>query len=812
MLKDLVQDVRYAVRSFAKSPTFTLVAVVTLALGIGVNTAIFTVVDATLLRPLPYAAPERLFQVRETRVKQDVFSHMELSYPDFLDYQKRGDVFEALAGYNANEVPLAGSEGSEMVPSMSTSGTFFPLLGIRPALGRLYGPEDDREGAEPVVVLSHGAWQRRYGADPALPGRTVLLNGTVHTVIGVLPASFQFAPAPPADFWVPLRPRLPAPLLERRNLHWVDVVGRLKPGISQEVAQAKLAGIAEALAAEYPASNSGVGISLSGLRDAIVGPVRPLLLMLLGAVALVLLIACGNVANLLLARSAARQKELSIRLALGASRGRLVRQLLTESMLLSLVGGATGLLCAQWGLELLLAAIPAEQLGAMPYLKELPLDGRILLFTFAVSLLTGVLFGLAPALVSTRTDLQGAMKGQVQGGGGRAHGTLRHSLVVSEVALTLVLLVGAGLLFKSLVRMMDVDPGFDRANLLTQYVVLPEKYGDDDQMAAVHERILERVKTLPGVKDVGFINKLPLSGGGNTIRYLVAGRPPPAPGQEYEANIREITGGYFRTMGVPLVRGRAFTGEDGPDAPRVVIINQLLASRLFPGQEAVGQRIVFTFAPDQPAREIVGVVGDENMASLDAAATPVIYLPDTQSSSRYSALVVRMLPGIAGVAASVRAEIQAEDRDIVLTSVSTMEQRIDGSSWVFLRRYPTMVVGVFAVVALLLALVGVYGVISYSISQRTREIGIRMALGARSGDVLAMVVRQGAVVALIGVGFGLAGALVLGQVMQRLLFGISASDPLVLAGGAVLILGMAVLASYLPARRAASVDPSVTLR
>jgi putative ABC transport system permease protein len=813
MLTNLTQDVRYALRTLLQNPVFTTVAVVTLALGIGVNAAIFTVVDATLLKPLPYPAPERLMHVWETRVKQEGSQNMEASYLNFLDYQARAKSFESLAGHTSRSFRLVRSEGSQMVQVTLTSGNFFDTLKVKPALGRLYGPDDDLPGAEKVMVLSHGGWQRYFGGDASVLGRTVDLEGEPRTIIGVLPASFQFALAEAADLWITHRPNMPPVLLNRRNMRWVRVVGRLAPGVTREAAQAELLGISEALGAEHPDSNGGVGTRLVPLQDVVVGPLRPLLLVMLGAVGLVLLIACGNVANLLLARATARQGELSVRLALGASRGRLVQQLLTESLLLALLGGAAGLLCAKWGLELLLAAIPAAQFGTMPYLRDLRLNGNVLAFTFGVSVLTGVLFGLAPALVSTRLDLQNILKGQVQGGAGGVGGRLRQALVVGQVALALVLLVGAGLLLKSLTRMMAVDAGFDRESLVVMDVLPPPgKYQDDRSLGQLHAQLVSRAQALPGVMGAAFTSRMPLSGPGNTIRYLVEGRPPPPPGEESEAHLRSITSNYFRTLSVPLVQGRAFASTDDLDAPLVVIINKTLATRLFPGQDPVGQHLRLTLNAEQKPHEIVGVVGDERMAGLDTAPPPTIYTPDMQNASTRSVLVLRMRPGAASVASALRAEMRAEDANLVLSGARTMEELVATAPWMFLRRYPTLVVGVFATVALLLAMVGVYGVMAYSLSQRSRELAVRMALGARSQDVLTMVVRQGASLALLGVGLGLVGALALGRVLQQVLFGVSATDPVVLAGSAALLVLMGVLASYLPALRASRVAPASALR
>ncbi|WP_163786134.1 ABC transporter permease [Myxococcus vastator] len=813
MLANLAQDVRYALRTLLQNPVFTTVAVVTLALGIGVNAAIFTVVDATLLRPLPYPAPERLMHVWETRVKDEGAQEMNTSYPNLLDYQARAKSFESIAGYTSISLRLVRSEGSQMVQVTLTSGSFFDMLKVKPAMGRLYGPDDDLPGAEKVVVLSHGGWQRYFGGDTSVVGRTIDLEGAPRTIIGVLPSGFQFALAEAADIWTTHRPNMPPGMLVPRNLRWVRAVGRLAPGVAREAAQAELAGISETLATEHPDSNGGVSTRLVPLQDQVVGPLRPLLLVMLGAVGLVLLIACGNVANLLLARATARHGELAVRLALGASRGRLVQQLLTESLLLALLGGVAGLLCAKWGLELLLAAIPAAQFSTMPYLRDLQLNWQVLAFTLAMSVFTGVLFGLAPAVVSTQPDLQSTLKGQAQGMAGGARGRLRQALVVGEVALALVLLVGAGLLLKSLTRMMAEDPGFDRENLVVMDVMPPPgKYQEDHSLSQLHAQLVTRAEALPGVMGAAFTSRMPLSGQGNTIRYVVEGQPSAQPGEESEAHLRSITPNYFRILSVPLVRGRAFAATDETNGPRVVSINETLAKRLFPGQDPVGQHLRLSLNGEQKPHEIVGVVGDERMAGLDTEPPPTIYTPDTQNASTRSVLVLRMRPGATSVASALRAEMRAEDADLVLSGARTMEELVATAPWMFLRRYPTLVVGVFAAVALLLAMVGVYGVMAYSLSQRSRELAVRMALGARSQDVLAMVVWQGASLALLGVGLGLVGALALGRVLQRVLFGVSAADPVVLAGSSAMLVLMAALASYLPALRASRVPPASALR
>ncbi|MBU8898894.1 ABC transporter permease [Corallococcus sp. M34] len=814
MMSTLVQDLRFALRALLKNRVFTGVAVLTLALGIGVNTAIFTVVDATLLRPLPYPEPDRLVDLWEIRPLSGEFGRSQASYPNFLDYQSQTELFSSFGAYlGFQQLVSMGSGAAEMLPMAVVSGDFFKTLGTRPALGRLLNAADDQDGSERVAVISHGMWQRRFGGRADVLGKTFTLKGTPYSIVGVVSPEYQFALSSPVEAWVPQRNLLPDDMKTRRSLRWVKVLGRLAPGVSRELAQTKLRELAARLATEYPAANTNLSIELTPLRDEVVGPVRPLLLLMLGAVGLVLLIACGNVANLMLARAASRQREMAIRQALGAGRGRLVQQLLTESLLLAVLGGCLGLLCAQWGLEVLLSAIPAQQLAVMPYLSELSLDGRVLGFTAGVSILTGVLFGLVPALTGSRADVRGALQAAAPNASGSARSKLRRALVVAEVALALVLLVGAGLLLKSMTRMMAVDPGFERQDLLTGYLVLPQgKYQAPGEASDLMARLVDQLQARPDVQGAAFVSRLPLSNGGNTARYVILGRPPGAPGQDNEAFFRTVSTGYFQTLKVPLVRGRFFAQADGTDAPKVVIINQALAARLFPGQDPVGQSLRLTFSPTQPPREIVGVVANENMESLDAVASPAMYVPIAQDDPDNAFLAVRLRRGATGMAATLLATVKAENPELVLVDVRTLDERVETSSSVFLRRYPTLVVGAFASVALLLALVGVYGVIAYSIAQRTREISIRLALGARRVDVLSMVVREGAGMALMGVGLGLVGALALGRVLQRVLFGVDASDPLVLAGGAVLLVLMAVLASYLPARRASRVEPAEALR
>ncbi|HEY6186732.1 MAG TPA: ABC transporter permease [Pyrinomonadaceae bacterium] len=804
----LLQDVRYGFRLLLKRPGFTIIAVLTLAFGIGANTAIFTVVDAALLRPLPYREPDRLVHLWETSPQKE-FSEREASYADYLDWKKQTQVFEDLAGFSFRSFALTGRETPELVSGAAVTDSFFRVLGVEPVLGRSFQPGDELQGGPRLVLMSYGLWQSRFGGDPSIVGKPIISSGNSYTVIGILPASFKFAPTPAAELWTPLTPT--PQQLERRSWHWLHVIGRLKPGLSIEQGQAEMAGIARAIAEQYPDSHTGTGIKLVSLHEQIIGRVKPVLFALVGAVCFVLLIACANVANLLLARSAARRKEIAIRTAMGASRWRLIRQLLTESVMLAALGGALGLLLAAWGVDLLVAAIPDSQLVSMPYLQGLGLDGRVLLFTAAITLLTGLVFGLAPAFQSSSLNLQESLKEGGRTSAAQTRQGLRHLLVVSEIALALVLLVGAGLMMKSLLRLLAVDPGFKPENLLTMQVSLPPgKYSEDGKVIAFHGQLMTRVENLPGVKGVGTVSLLPMVGG-DTLHIIVEGRPAPPPGEEIEVNFRTITPSYFDVMSIPLVRGRRFDDRDKQDAPGVVAINQTLANRFFPGQDPIGQRLAPANGTAPPV-EIVSVVGDEKVNSLDTATTPVIYVPYLQNPDPYLNLVVRTTSDPQALAGAVRGEIKSLDPDLAVFGVKTMEQLMEGASSTFLRRYPAFLIGVFAGVALLLATVGIYGVISYSVTLRTHEIGVRMALGAQRWDIFKMILGQGLVLTIAGVGLGLAAALVLMRFLSSLLFGVTASDPLTYVAVCLPLIIIALLASYIPARKATKVDPMEALR
>jgi putative ABC transport system permease protein len=805
----MLQDIRYAVRGLLKKPGFTFVAVLTLALGIGANAAIFTAVDAALLRPFPYKDPAALVHVWETS-PQSEFSEHGPAYPDYLDWRAQANSFEEMASYNAGAALFSGQGQPERIWSARVTSSFFPLLGVEARLGRIFREGEDLPGKPRLAVLSHGFWQRRFGGDAGIIGQSITLNAESYEIIGVLPPGFHFAKAGSPDVWRPLQP-LPFQVA-RRNLFWLSVIGRLKPGVTQEQAQQELSAIVRNIEQQYSNSHTGDGIRLASLREEIVGNLKPLLLVLLGAVGFVLLIACANVANLLLARGASRRKEMAIRLAMGASRARLVRQLLTESVLLSLAGGALGLLIAQWITALLLAGIPASLMLYMPYLATLSIDLRALGFTFAIATLTGVLFGLAPALQSSKADLSDALKeGRSPGGAMRAR--VRSLLVVSEVALAMMLLVGAGLMMKSFSRLLNVNPGFRTDKLLTLHVGLPEdKYRDETRAPAFFKQMLANLERLPGVSGVATTDILPLAGGGNTAEFVVAGRPAPEPGDKIESNVRSVSEAYFNVMGLPLVEGRTFTEHDGKNAPTALVINRTLAERLFPQQSAVGQRVIFGFDSQRQPREIVGVVGDENVTALDARVTPVIYFNYAQDGGTYNAVVIRTSGDPASSIGAVRGEVRALEPEAAVFDERPMTVLIGDSPSTFLRRYPALLIGAFAAVAVGLAMLGIYGVLSYAVTQRTHEIGVRMALGAQRRDVLRLVVGQNLRLAVAGVALGLGGAFALTRLLASLLYEVSATDPLTFAAAALLLAGMALVAGFVPAHRATRVDPMIALR
>ena len=802
----LLQDLRYAIRTLAKRPGFTLIAVITLALGIGGSTAIFTVVDAALLRGLPYRSPERLYHLWESRPQKE-FPQREFSYPDYQDYQQN-QVCEGIAAYTGGGAIMTGRGEPERILAPAATANFFSVLGVEPIIGRTFQPGEDKPGAALVTVLSYGMWQRSFGGDKGIIGQSLTLNGDSYTVVGVLPASFQFA-LRAADLWRPYQPT--EAQLTRRYMHGTNLIGRLKSGVSADQAQRELGVITSRIEHDYNESHAGTGLRLVPLQEQVVGQVKPILFVLLAAVGFVLLIACANVASLLLTRSLSRQKEVAIRSALGASRWRVIRQLLTESVLLSLAGGVAGLFVAYWGVSALVAALPESQLNALPFLKSLRIDKSILAFSFGLSFLTGMVFGLAPAIQSSRFDLNEVLK---EGGRNMSAGAghrLRSALVMSEIALAVVLLVGAGLMMKSLLRLLQANIGFNPQNVLTMTVSLPVgKYTDATRQVSFYDQLTQRVQSLPGVNGVGTIDKLPLQGG-NTTRFNVEGDPIPAPGQETEANFRIASDRYFQTLGVPIIAGRAFDERDNADAPAVVVIGKSLADKVFAGRDPIGRRLVYS-AGQAPAVQIVGVVGDVTIAGLDEAVRPVLYYPYKQSAGLATSLVIRTNADPARLASSIRNEIRTLEPDVAIFNVHAMEELISDSPAAFMRRFPALLISIFAGVALLLASIGIYGVVSYSVSQQTHHIGVRMALGAQASDILKMVLKQGLLLALAGISIGVVAALALMRLLRSLLYEVQTTDGSTFALVVGTLFLVTLFACYLPARRATKVDPLVALR
>jgi len=805
-MQTLFKDLNYAIRMLLKRPGFAAAAIITLALGIGGSTAIFTVVDAALLRGLPYKESDKLYHLWEA-TPQRQFAQREFSYPDYQDYQKN-ESLTGVAAYTGGGGIMTGRGEPERLAAPAASANFFSVLGVEPIIGRNFQPGEDKTGAERTAILTYAMWQRRFGGDKGIIGQPLNINGDNYTVVGVLPSSFQFA-LRAADVWRIYQPT--ENQLTRRYMHGTNLIGRLKPGITVAQAQSELGVIGSRIEREHNQSHAGTALKLIPLQEQVVGQVKPILLVLLAAVGFVLLIACANVASLLLTRSLARQKEVAIRSALGASRWRVIRQLLTESLVLSLIGGAAGVLIAYWGVGALVGALPEAQILALPFLKTLSIDANILAFTFGLSLLTGIVFGLVPALQSSRPDLNEVLKEggrNTAGGGGHR---LRSALVMTEIALAVVLLVGAGLMMKSLLRLLQSNVGFNPENVLTMTVVLPAgKYTEANQQVSFYDQLKERVQTLPGVTGAGLIDRLPLQGG-NTTRFNVDGDPVPPPGQETEANMRVVNETYFHTLGVPLIAGRMFEARDTADAPTVVIIGKTTADRIFAGRNPVGRRLTYT-GVQQPPLEIVGVVGDIKVGGLDEALRPVLYYSTRQNPGLALNLVVRTNGDPTALAGTLRNETRTLESDVAIFNVNAMEQLISDSPAAFMRRFPALLISIFAGVALLLASVGIYGVVSYTVSQQTHYIGVRMALGAQTSDILKMVLRQGLTLALGGMALGAIAAIGLMRLLKSLLFEVQTTDIATFA----LVLGtlfvVTLFACYIPARRATKVDPLVALR
>ena len=804
----LIHDLRYGLRMLAKNPGFTLVAVLTLALGIGANTAIFSVVNAVLLRPLPYPHSDRLVTIWMTIPEMGYSGPGAVCDPDYREWESQNRVFDGIAAFHGQTANLTGSGVPERLQGAEVTASLFPLLGAAPVLGRTFRTEDQEPGHESVVLLSHNLWKRRFGADPAALGKGLTMDGKPFTVAGVMPSGFEFPNQ--TEFWSPL-------VLSNDCSNAFDqVVARLKPGITLDRARNDLAVISRRLALEHH-RDSGEPMGLVLLKDEMVSNLRLALLILLGAVGLVLLIACANVASLLLARATARQREVAIRKALGASRGRIACQMLTESVLLGILGGGLGLLLAVWGRETLVSLLPRTVMypGVINRMISVTIDPWVLSFTVMISLATGLIFGLAPALQASRGETHTALKesGTTYSAGIRLRST-RSLFVVGELALTVVLLVSAGLLSKSLLHLMNVKPGFDPENVLTMNLVLPPaKYQTEVQMRSFHDAMLERVSALPGVRAAGTISYgLPLGGGGLAGDFTIEGQHAPAPG--VVASKLVVSPGYFRGMGISLLHGRLIAGRDASQSEPVVVVSESFARRFWPGGQALGHKLQPGFS-GSPWYSIVGVVSDVRERGLAKTPPLALYFPYAQAPKSFlmsfMTLVVRTSTSSPlAVTNAVRSAVQSVDPDMPVFDVASMEQLVERS--VSAPRFNATLLGCFAALALILATVGIYGAVSYSVTQRTHEIGIRMALGAERDDVLSLIVRQGMVLTLIGVGIGVLGALALTRFLSSLLYAVKPTDPLTFVAVAFILSIVSLLASYIPARRATKVDPMVALR
>lgn len=800
-MNTFLKDIRYGFRSLLKRPAFTAIALVALALGIGANTAIFSLVNAVVLQPLPYSDPDRLVWVWGKKL--DGTNRASVAPLDFLDFRAQNKTFDQFAASITVPVPvnLTGSGEPERLNASAVTGNYFDAFGVTPALGRGFSLVNEQPGNDQVAILSYALWQKRFSGNPDIVSQRITLDGKSFEVIGVMPKDVVFPQS--AELWVPLNFDA-SPQMRQRRAHFLRPVGRLKSGVTLVQAQADTDAIAAQIEQQFPDTNTGWSLRLESLHERLVGGSRTTLYILFGAVGFVLLIACTNVANLLLVRATARQKEVALRTALGASRARIARLLITESLLLALIGGALGALLAAWGIDLLVML----SAGSIPSTARVRIDTTVLGFTLLVSLLTGLLFGLAPALRTMKLNLTDALK---EGGRTSGESALRNRtrslLVVFESAVAVVLLIGAGLLVRSLIALENTNPGFQANGVLTMRLDLPgAKYDTAAKSASFFQDLETRLGALPGVETVGLITELPLSGQPNDTPFTVEGRPPVTPNQEFGADFRRVNQHYFRALQIPLLRGRNFTEQEVTQSDKVVIVSQQLVDVAFPNEEPLGKRLL-TGIDDQPY-EIVGVVGDIHHRSLELQPYAAMYMPTRAMD--WMNVVVRTRGNPLGLVPAVRKEVQAIDPDQPIAAIQTMDEWVDSS--VATPRYRTTLFALFALLAMVLAATGIYGVMSYSVAQRTHEIGVRMALGAQGFDVLRLVVRQGMLLVLIGLVIGLGGAFALTRVMSSLLFGVTAKDPLTFVAVAALLFVVALLACYIPARRATKVDPLTALR
>ncbi len=810
-METLFKDIRYGIRSLLNRRSFTAIAVITLALGIGASTAIFTVVHAVLLRSLPYRDADRLVMVWERDTRSADRSQNVINLGDFFDWKEQNRVFEDMAAFFDNSSKLTSEGEPEEIPSQIATPNLFSVLRVEAILGRTFTPDDGKPNQPGVAVLSYGLWQRRFGGDKQVIGRHLTLSNRDVTVIGVLPADFGWyvrkgsMSDKAAQLWLPWQI---SNEMRQRHGRFARAIARLKPGVTLAQAQSEMDTIGARLAKQYPDFNTNWGVNLVALRTQFSGEIRKALLILLGAVGFVLLIACANVANLLLARGVSRQKEIAVRAALGAGRTRIIRQLLTESLLLAGLGGVLGLMLAWEGTAALVALSPPELLDA----ASVAINGPVLGFTFGVSLLTGIIFGLVPAFEAARFELHESLKegGKNIGGGTRSH-RLRNAFVVAQVALALVLLVGAGLLIKSFSRLQSVDPGFNAKNVLTMTVNLSSwKYDTDRKTIDFFKQAVERLQALPGVEAAGAINYLPFAGPHAGTLVEIEGRPKPPPGQGLTTGICVTDANYFSVMRIPLERGRLFTQQEATEMRHVVVINETFARKYFPNEDPLGKRVTIYMKEENLPTEIIGIVGDSKHMALDGETEAMAYWPHAEQAFPFMTLVIRTRGDATNVASAARNALRELDSQQPIKDVNTMENLLAKS--IARSRFNTVLLAIFALVALALATVGIYGVMSYAVTQRTHEIGIRMALGAQRADVLKLVLRNGMMLALIGVVVGVAGAFALTRLMSTLLFGVTPTDAITFTAVSASLFVVACFACYIPARRATKVNPLVALR
>jgi len=811
-MSTIIQDLKYGFRMLARNPGFTAVAVLTLALGIGANTAIFSVVDAILLRPLPFANPGRLVSVFESR-PQDGVAFDGLSYPNFDETRKQNAVFSEMAGQQAHDLTLTGTGQPTIVHTIVVTPEIFSLLGAHPLVGRVFLPKDGLRGAAPVVVLSENLWRSRFGADPNMIGKSVTLDQRPFTVVGIMPAAFHFPLRSEAeDVWIPLvQDPLFGGWMSRPGGHWLSVIARLRPGVSMEQAQAAMNTMAVRLARLYPKANAGWKLNIEPLQKQIVGSAKPALLILLAAVGLVLLIACANIANLLLARATARSREMAIRTAMGAGRSRIARQLLTESALLGLLGGVAGILLAFWGVEGLKSLLPP----GLPRAHAIQVDGGVLIFALALSAVASFIFGLAPALAAARSGVRTSLEeGAARSGESGGRRRMRGLLVAAEIALAVVLLAGAGLLIRSFRAIMSVDPGFNPQHVVVAEVSLPQfQYSTPEQWTTFSNESLAKIQAEPGMQDSALAVPLPIADGFVNLAFKIPGHPVLTPGISRSADYASVSTGYFHVMQIPLLRGRFFSRQDSPTGPRVAIISQEFARRFFPNQDPIGRQLEFGFPfSGNVAREIVGVVGDVRDVALSQRPGPMMYVPFAQAPFWGEGIVVRSSLGTAAAAASIRRVVRGIDKNLPVTDIARLPDAIDAQASVAQPRFRTLLLALFGAVALLLAAVGIFGVTGYSVSRRTHEIGVRMALGASPASVLRMVLAESAKLIFAGLAVGIPAALFLTRFMSSVLYGVKSTDPLTFVAVSLVLIAVAFLACYFPARRATRVDPMEALR